>query len=154
MSTNKQKAAFFKEKLLQNEILVKSGYTLAAEAWKLFGTELHGPNEDPYYQMNLSNQSNRELSMSVHFNGKIFIYCSLKNTVEEDLFGLTDWMMYHPELRDQKQVFYFDNYPEGFEVAVRIFFENLNRLFEYPDLKLMLEGKDWKEIHFDWGDLK
>ena len=154
MSINKQKAAFFKEKLLQNEILVKSCYTLTGEAWKLFGTELEGPNEEPYYSMELSNQSGRELSVSVHFNRVISTYFCLKNTIEEDLFGLTDWMMYHPELRDQKQVFYFDSYPEDFEVAVPAFFENLNRLLEYPDLKLMLEGKDWKEIHFDWGDLK
>lgn len=154
MITNEQKAALFKEKLIQNEILVASGYTFTEEAWKLFGTELHGPDEEPYYNIKLSNRSNRLFSMSIHFNSSVFITGFLENTLEKDSFMLTDWMLYHDKWRDQQSMFNLGTYPEDFAVAVTVFFENLNRLLEYPDLRMMLEGKDWKEIHFDWGNMK
>lgn len=74
--------------------------------------------------------------------------------MEEDFFGLTDWMLYYDEWKDNQKMFNLDTYSEDFEVALTGFFENLNRLLGYPDLRMMLEGKDWKEIHFDWENMK
>lgn len=156
MKTIKEKATIFKAAVLKNELLIRNGYVLIEESWKLFGNkELHGENEQPHFCLDLSNLSNRELMISLHFlEDTELVTWLLKNTVDEDLFMLTDWMCYHPELSDRKKLFNFRTYPKEFEVAIPAFFENLNRLFEYPDLRSMLEGKGWREIHMDWGDMK
>ena len=68
-------------------------------------------------------------------------------------FSLESWVQKYKS-KPTISPFNLSSYHGDYEQQLNEFLNFLNKLFTDRNLKLVIEGKEWNDVKFNWGDLK
>lgn len=144
-----EKGKFFRAELAKLQCLAARGYVDISM--------VHVPSTKLIpegYLINFKNQNSRSIDIKIFsLEDKEIVAVNIANTEAEESFSLINWLKYKGLFKSYDE-FRLTAYAGDFSERVQSFLLRLSEILCSEQLNLVLIGKNWESIPFDWAGMR